>query len=107
MYAFSYMQFQDKLIESAGATTLQFAYSKVNRILVQPNILLQAVFHFFAPTNLASELVISYLPASSMATTLGSILFAYSPSQVPIFDGEHYDYWSSQMKIIFIYGNWL
>lgn len=103
------MLFQDKLIESAGgALYLSLAINfLVNRILVQPNILLQAVFHFFAPTNLASELVISYLPASSMATTLGSILFAYSPSQVPIFDGEHYDYWSSQMKIIFIYGNWL
>ncbi|GMP55784.1 hypothetical protein CsSME_00020504 [Camellia sinensis var. sinensis] len=29
-------------------------------------------------------------------------IFAYSPNQIPIFGGEHYDYWSSQMKTIFI-----
>ena len=29
-------------------------------------------------------------------------LFQYSPSQVPIFDGEHYDYWSNQMMTFFI-----
>ena len=29
-------------------------------------------------------------------------LFIYSPSQVPIFEGEHYDYWSSQMETFFI-----
>ena len=29
-------------------------------------------------------------------------LFSYSPSQVPIFDGEHYEYWSSQMQTFFI-----
>ena len=29
-------------------------------------------------------------------------LFFYSPSQVPIFDGEQYDYWRSQMQTFFI-----
>lgn len=28
--------------------------------------------------------------------------FAYSPSQILIFDGEHYDFWSSQMEMIFV-----
>ncbi|KAG6493460.1 hypothetical protein ZIOFF_048446 [Zingiber officinale] len=28
--------------------------------------------------------------------------FTYSPSQIPIFEGEHYEYWSSQMETIFI-----
>jgi len=28
--------------------------------------------------------------------------FTYSPSQIPIFDGEHYEYWSSQMETIFL-----
>ncbi|GMP44826.1 hypothetical protein CsSME_00013591 [Camellia sinensis var. sinensis] len=29
-------------------------------------------------------------------------VFAYSPNQIPIFGEEYYDYWSSQMKTIFI-----
>lgn len=28
--------------------------------------------------------------------------FACSPSQILIFDGEHYDFWSSQMEMIFV-----
>ncbi|KAL0345816.1 UNVERIFIED_CONTAM: hypothetical protein Sradi_4412900 [Sesamum radiatum] len=28
-------------------------------------------------------------------------LFSFSPSQVPIFEGEHYEYWSSQMQTFF------
>lgn len=35
-----------------------------------------------------------------MATT--NAVFTYTPSQIPIFDGEHSDYWSSQMERIFI-----
>ncbi|KAG6486608.1 hypothetical protein ZIOFF_055186 [Zingiber officinale] len=37
-----------------------------------------------------------------MATSSSSMFFTYSPSQNPIFDGEHYDYWSSQMETIFL-----
>ena len=29
-------------------------------------------------------------------------MFKYSPSEVPIFEGEHYDYWSSEMMDFFI-----
>ncbi|KAH6767641.1 hypothetical protein C2S52_018624 [Perilla frutescens var. hirtella] len=29
-------------------------------------------------------------------------IFSYTSSQIPIFDGEHYDYWSSQMETIFL-----
>ena len=32
----------------------------------------------------------------------GDVLFSYSTNQVPIFNGEHYDYWSSQLMTIFI-----
>ncbi|XP_047331160.1 uncharacterized protein LOC124934686 [Impatiens glandulifera] len=31
-----------------------------------------------------------------------STLFSYSPSQVPIFEGEFYEFWSSQMETFFI-----
>ncbi|KAA8517207.1 hypothetical protein F0562_017541 [Nyssa sinensis] len=37
-----------------------------------------------------------------MAASSSTMLFAYSPNQVPIFDGGSYDYWSSQMQTIFI-----
>ncbi|KAA8542604.1 hypothetical protein F0562_023756 [Nyssa sinensis] len=37
-----------------------------------------------------------------MAVGSSTMLFAYSPNQVPIFDGGSYDYWSSQMQTIFI-----
>lgn len=30
-----------------------------------------------------------------------SSLFAFSPGQVPIFEGEHYEYWNSQMETFF------
>lgn len=36
-----------------------------------------------------------------MATNSTASLFTYSPSQVPIFEGEHYEYWSSQMQTFF------
>ncbi|KAL3613635.1 hypothetical protein CASFOL_041709 [Castilleja foliolosa] len=29
-------------------------------------------------------------------------MFALTPNQIPIFDGEHYDYWSSQMQTLYI-----
>ena len=32
----------------------------------------------------------------------GDVLFSYSTNQVPIFNGEHCDYWSSQLMTIFI-----
>ena len=31
-----------------------------------------------------------------------SILFSHQSTQIPIFEGEHYDYGSSQIEIIFI-----
>lgn len=36
------------------------------------------------------------------STEFTNTKFQYSPSQVPIFDGEHYDYWSSQMQTFFL-----
>lgn len=32
-------------------------------------------------------------------------LFSYSPSQVPIFEGVHFEYWSSQMETFFLSQN--
>uniref|UniRef100_A0A2N9EW08 CCHC-type domain-containing protein n=1 Tax=Fagus sylvatica TaxID=28930 RepID=A0A2N9EW08_FAGSY len=37
-----------------------------------------------------------------MATNSGDTLFTHTTNHVPIFNGEHYDYWSSQMMTIFI-----
>lgn len=38
-----------------------------------------------------------------MASNQVSIsMFSYTPNQVPIFEGEHFDYWSSQMETLFI-----
>ncbi|KAG6512658.1 hypothetical protein ZIOFF_030787 [Zingiber officinale] len=37
-----------------------------------------------------------------MASSNPLTFFTYSPSQIPIFEGEHYEYWSSQMETIFI-----
>ena len=38
-----------------------------------------------------------------MATNSGDTLFTHTTNHVPIFNGEHYDYWSSQMMTIFIF----
>mgnify|MGYP006953310449 CR=1 FL=1 len=32
-------------------------------------------------------------------------LFSYAPSQVPIFEGVHYEYWSNQMETFFLSQN--
>lgn len=45
------------------------------------------------PTDLVSEHR-SIMSANSV--------FSYTSSQTPIFDGEHYDYWNSQMETIFL-----
>ncbi|XP_073107356.1 uncharacterized protein [Elaeis guineensis] len=37
-----------------------------------------------------------------MASSNPITFFSYTPSQIPIFDGEHYEYWNSQMETIFI-----
>ncbi|CAL1412389.1 unnamed protein product [Linum trigynum] len=37
-----------------------------------------------------------------MATNSSHTMFATSSNQIPIFDGELYEYWSAQMKPIFI-----
>ncbi|CAL1409572.1 unnamed protein product [Linum trigynum] len=37
-----------------------------------------------------------------MATTSSNTMFATSSNQIPIFDGELYEYWSAQMEPIFI-----
>ncbi|KAI4312697.1 hypothetical protein MLD38_037498 [Melastoma candidum] len=37
-----------------------------------------------------------------MATSYNDMFFFYSPNQISIFDGKHYDYWSSQMETIFL-----
>ncbi|XP_057418661.1 uncharacterized protein LOC130712864 [Lotus japonicus] len=36
-----------------------------------------------------------------MASSTNSV-FSYTTSQIPVFNGEHYDYWSSQMETIFL-----
>ena len=36
-----------------------------------------------------------------MASYSVPTMFKYSPSQVPIFEGEHYDYWRNEMKNFF------
>ena len=37
-----------------------------------------------------------------MEAKSGDVLFSYSTNQVPIFNGENFDYWSSQLMTIFI-----
>jgi hypothetical protein len=37
-----------------------------------------------------------------MATNSRDTLFTHTTNHVPIFNGEHYDYWSSQKMTIFI-----
>uniref|UniRef100_A0A803MEP4 Uncharacterized protein n=1 Tax=Chenopodium quinoa TaxID=63459 RepID=A0A803MEP4_CHEQI len=37
-----------------------------------------------------------------MASSTSTPFFSYSQPTLPIFDGEHYDYWSSQMQTFFI-----
>ncbi|KAG7950903.1 hypothetical protein I3843_13G140400, partial [Carya illinoinensis] len=37
-----------------------------------------------------------------MAANCGDTLFTYTLNQVPIFNGERYDYWSSPMMTMFI-----
>ena len=37
-----------------------------------------------------------------MAAPSSSSMFANSPNQIPIFDGELYAYWKAQMETIFI-----
>ncbi|XP_022874188.1 uncharacterized protein LOC111393019 [Olea europaea var. sylvestris] len=36
------------------------------------------------------------------ANHVSTSMFSYTPNQVPIFEGEHFDYWSSQMETLFI-----
>ncbi|XP_022865913.1 uncharacterized protein LOC111385730 [Olea europaea var. sylvestris] len=36
------------------------------------------------------------------ANYISTSMFSYTPNQVPIFEGEHFDYWSSQMETLFI-----
>ena len=54
------------------------------------------------PTNLVSELFQNTLKMTS--NTLPT-LFSYAPSQVPIFEGVHYEYWSNQMETFFLSQN--
>ena len=37
-----------------------------------------------------------------MASYSAPTIFNYSPSQVPIFEGEHYDYWRNEMENFFV-----
>jgi hypothetical protein len=37
-----------------------------------------------------------------MASSSSISTFSYTATQIPIFDGDHYEYWSSQMDTIFI-----
>ncbi|XP_075499421.1 uncharacterized protein LOC142537815 [Primulina tabacum] len=37
-----------------------------------------------------------------MAGNSSLTMFKYSPSEVPIFEGEHYDYWNSEIRDFFI-----
>ncbi|KAG6488118.1 hypothetical protein ZIOFF_056876 [Zingiber officinale] len=37
-----------------------------------------------------------------MSASVGNMFFTFSPNQIPIFDGEHFDYQSSQMETIFL-----
>ncbi|KAG6477561.1 hypothetical protein ZIOFF_066828 [Zingiber officinale] len=37
-----------------------------------------------------------------MSASAGNMFFTFSPNQIPIFDGEHFNYWSSQMETIFL-----
>jgi len=37
-----------------------------------------------------------------MASSSSISTFLYTATQISIFDGEHYEYWSSQMETIFI-----
>jgi len=37
-----------------------------------------------------------------MASSSSISTFSYTATQIPIFDGEHYEYWISQMETIFI-----
>lgn len=37
-----------------------------------------------------------------MATHSNDLFFSYFPNQIPIFDGDHYDYWSYRLEIIFL-----
>ncbi|KAG6509698.1 hypothetical protein ZIOFF_027698 [Zingiber officinale] len=37
-----------------------------------------------------------------MSASAGNMFFTFSPNQIPIFDDEHFDYWSSQMETIFL-----
>ena len=36
------------------------------------------------------------------ASSSQNTILSYSPSQVPIFEGEHYNYWSNQVHTLFI-----
>ncbi|KAI4302142.1 hypothetical protein MLD38_037926 [Melastoma candidum] len=37
-----------------------------------------------------------------MSASAGNMFFTFSPNQISIFDGENFDYWSSQMETIFL-----
>lgn len=37
-----------------------------------------------------------------MASNQTTTMFSYTPNQMPIFESEHSDYWSSQMETLFI-----
>jgi len=37
-----------------------------------------------------------------MAMSNSNSIFSYTTNQIPVFNGEHYDYWNSQMETIFI-----
>lgn len=49
------------------------------------------------------DISILFVSHRNMASTQAPIsMFSYTANQVPIFDGEHFDYWSSQMETLFI-----
>ncbi|CAI8608913.1 unnamed protein product [Vicia faba] len=37
-----------------------------------------------------------------MTTTNSNSIFSHTTNQISVFNGEHYDYWNSQLEIIFI-----
>ncbi|KAI4380018.1 hypothetical protein MLD38_006253 [Melastoma candidum] len=37
-----------------------------------------------------------------MSASASNMSFTFSPNQIPIFDREHFDYWSSQMETVFL-----
>ena len=76
------------------------------KVIFQQQTLFLSKFFFLHfrlhPTNLVSK---PFQNTHKMTLNTLSTLFSYAHIQVPIFEGVHFEYWSSQMGIFFLSQN--